>query len=72
MSQEDLDERIYGAENIAVAADILNEDGTPNVAKANYHLKMGHIPAAKMGRLWWSRRSWLLGAPIPHRPTTKS
>jgi hypothetical protein len=68
----DSDEIFYGAKAIGKEKKITNEDGSVNIAKTNYHLKMGHIPAAKMGRLWWSRRSWLLGSPIPHRPTSKS
>lgn len=51
-------ETLWGAEAIAVAADLRRPDGTPDVRKAFYLLARGHLPGKKVGpRLWTSTRA---------------
>jgi hypothetical protein len=61
MINDDDDKPIWGAEKIAEAIDLVDEDGKPAKAKALYHLNRGQIPASKMGRLWVTTRGRLKG-----------
>ena len=50
----DIDAPIYGAKAIAVAANVLDEDGEPDIRRAQYLLSQGYLPASKVGRVYVS------------------
>lgn len=54
MSDENLDRPIWGAENIAREAGLVDDDGNVDVRKAFYLLEKGLLPGTKVGRLWAS------------------
>jgi hypothetical protein len=56
-----LDELLWGARAIAIAANIKDADGEPNVKKAFRLLSGGVLPAVKRGRRYVSTRRQLLG-----------
>jgi hypothetical protein len=47
-----LDCAIWGAAAIAVAANLLKEDGTPDLRKVYYLLETGALPATKISDGW--------------------
>jgi hypothetical protein len=49
-----LDLPIWGAKNIAVAANLLNEKGEPDERKAFHLLQTGALPATKISDTWVS------------------
>lgn len=53
--ETDLD-LLWGAEEIARAANILNPDGSPNLRRCFYMLEKGLLPAQKAGRVWVASR----------------
>jgi hypothetical protein len=44
---DDLDKPIYGVDAIAAAANLTR-------SKAYYALEKGHLPASKLGKIWFS------------------
>lgn len=50
----DLDAPIRGAANIAKVANVLKDNGDPDMTAAFYKLEQGYIPASKEGRIWVS------------------
>jgi hypothetical protein len=52
----DDDAPIWNAENIAIEANLFDEDGNPDVRRAYYGLEKGLIPGRKVGRRWVSTR----------------
>lgn len=47
-----LDRPLWGARQIAIEANILDDDGQPDLRRAFYLLESGHLPATKVGRSW--------------------
>ena len=47
-----LDRPIWGAAAIAVAANLLKEDGKPDLRKTYYLLEAGELPATKISDGW--------------------
>jgi hypothetical protein len=61
-----LDTPIRGVRNLATAAGVVNEDGSPDV-RAMYHgLEQGYYDASKRGRTWESTRRRLLSLHLGH------
>jgi hypothetical protein len=50
----DLDANIWGAAAIAVAANVVDEQGQPDMDKAYYLLKRKLLPASKVGKVYVS------------------
>jgi hypothetical protein len=51
---DDPDAPIRGAAAIALAGNVLNEDGEPDLATAYHMLLRGYLPASKVGAIWTS------------------
>ena len=54
-SEQQTSERevVYGAEAIAIAADVVDSEGNPDVRKTYYMLQRGYIEGAKKaGNIW--------------------
>jgi hypothetical protein len=51
-----LDELVWNAEQIALEANLLDEDGNPDRRAAYHQLERGRIPARKIGRRWVTTR----------------
>jgi len=50
----DVDQNVWGARAIAIAANIVDDSGKPRV-RATYHLlEKGLLPATKVGKIWVS------------------
>lgn len=56
MQNQNLDEVLWGATTIAVEANIVNDDGTPNLRRVYHLLERGYLDASKMGHLWFTTR----------------
>jgi hypothetical protein len=54
MNDAHLDRLIYGAKAIAIAGDIMDAKGNPDIRKTFYALEMGYIDADKFGKKWRS------------------
>jgi hypothetical protein len=59
-AETDLDTLIYGAANIARAANILDENGEPDIDRTYYHLHRGDLSAGKMNGIWVTTKRRLL------------
>jgi hypothetical protein len=51
---DDLDRNVWGAIDIAVAANLVDERGKPRVRTAYHLLSKGLLPATKVGKTWVS------------------
>jgi len=61
-----LDKPIRGVRDIAIAANIVDENGEPDERAAYYALEAGHYDASKRGRIWESTLRRLLGPHLGH------
>jgi hypothetical protein len=52
-----LDQLLWGAKKIAEEANLVDEDGNPDVRAAYHALERGHIPAKKVGHQWVTTRA---------------
>ena len=51
---DDPDAPIRGCELIALAGNVLTEDGKPDTVRAYPMLEKGYLPATKVGAIWTS------------------
>ncbi len=51
---DDVDAPIRGCALIALAGNVLKDDGEPNTALAYAMLEKGYLPATKVGAIWTS------------------
>ena len=55
-SPDDLDAPLRGAAAIAVAANVVDKNGKPDIPATYYKLEKGHLPASKEGGTWISTK----------------
>lgn len=48
----DDDAPLWGAKAIAIAANVVDARGEPDMRRIFYLLEQGHVPATKAGRAW--------------------
>lgn len=50
-TNNDLDAPLWGARAIALKANVVDENGEPDMRRIFYLLEQGHLPATKVGRI---------------------